>query len=214
VIPEDERLSRPGMAEIARHLGGGVLWGADRLDVQVGETVVAAMGVGNFLSYVRPGCLVITPGDRADIILAVLAARLSGAFPHPAGLVLTGGLEVAPTVARLLDDWADVPLPVIGTGLPTFPTLKRLASSCRTWTPGSRPGCRPRWGFSNRGWTPDIHPGPVRPGPDRRHSGLVFEQSVHRAGQKDFTRPSCFPREARTACCAPPNRSWPGASPA
>ncbi len=178
VIPEDERLSRPGMAEIARHLGGGVLWGADRLDVQVGETVVAAMGVGNFLSYVRPGCLVITPGDRADIILAVLAARLSGAFPHPAGLVLTGGLEVAPTVARLLDDWADVPLPVIGTGLPTFPTLKRLASLVSHLDPGQQARVQAALGlFESRVDTGSIQ-ALCAPARTDAIPGLVFEQSV------------------------------------
>ena len=40
----------------------------------------------------REGDLVITPGDRADIVAGTLAAHLSGTYPAVAGLVLTGGI--------------------------------------------------------------------------------------------------------------------------
>jgi phosphate acetyltransferase len=178
VIPEDDRLSRPSMAEVARHLGGTVLWGADRMDVQVGETVVAAMSVGNFLPYVRPGCLVITPGDRADIILAVLAARLSRAFPHPAGLALTGGLEVAPAIVRLLEEWSDIPLPVIRTGAPTFPTLHRLETLVSHLDPGQQARVQAALGHFEAHADAGKLADRLAAGPEENVPGLVFEQSV------------------------------------
>ena len=178
VIPEDERLSRPSMAEVVRHLGAEVLWGAERLDVQVGETVVAAMSVGNFLNYVRPGCLVITPGDRADIILAVLAARVSGAFPHPAGLALTGGLEVAPTVARLLSGWTDIPIPVIRTGVPTYPTLHRLDSLVSRLDPGQQGRVQAALGHFEAHADAGGLAARLAARADEAVPGLVFEQSV------------------------------------
>ncbi|MDQ7832101.1 MAG: phosphate acetyltransferase [Desulfovibrionaceae bacterium] len=177
-IPEDERLSRPSMAEVARHLEADVLWGGDRLDVQVGETVVAAMSVGNFLDYVRPGCLVVTPGDRADIILAVLAARASGAFPHPAGLALTGGLEVAPAIGRLLEGWSDIPLPVIRTGAPTFPTLHRLEGLVSRLDPGQQGRVQAALGHFEAHADAGELARRLAARSDEAVPGLVFEQSV------------------------------------
>ncbi|MEF3697971.1 phosphate acetyltransferase [Desulfolutivibrio sp.] len=177
-IPEDERLSRPSMAEVARRLGADVLWGGDRLDVQVGETVVAAMSVGNFLDYVRPGCLVVTPGDRADIILAVLAARASGAFPHPAGLALTGGLEVAPSIVRLLSGWADIPIPVIRTGMPTSPTLHRLEGLVSRLDPGQQGRVQAALGHFEAHADAGGLAQRAAADTDAAMPGLVFEQSV------------------------------------
>ncbi|KUG28055.1 phosphate acetyltransferase [hydrocarbon metagenome] len=177
-IPEDERLSRPSMAEVARHLEADVLWGGERLDVQAGETVVAAMSVGNFLNYVRPGCLVVTPGDRADIILAVLAARASGAFPHPAGLALTGGLEVAPSIVRLLSGWADIPIPVIRTSAPTSPTLHRLESLVSRLDPGQQGRVQAALGHFEAHADARELARRLTAGTDETVPGLVFEQSV------------------------------------
>lgn len=178
IIPEDFRLSRPSLAEIARHLSAKVLWGGDRLDVQAGETVVAAMGAGNFLSYVRPECLVVTPGDRADIILAALAARVSGAFPHPSGVVLTGGLEPAATIRKLLGEWADIPMPVLLTDTPTYPTLRRLDSLESRLGPGEPRRIQAALGiFESR---VDVAAIQDLCAPARTDAipGLVFEQSV------------------------------------
>ena len=50
------------------------------------------MGLEHFLERIADGDLVITPGDRADIVAGSLAAHLSGTYPAVAGLVLTGGL--------------------------------------------------------------------------------------------------------------------------
>lgn len=178
LIPEDDRLSRPAMAEVARHLEATVLYGADRMDVPVGETVVAAMEVGNFLDHVKPGCLVVTSADRADIILAVLAARLSGAFAHPSGLALTGGLPLPASVVRLLDAWADIPIPVMRTGMITFPTLTRLASLESRLDPGQQARVQAALGhFEAHADTAPLVAG-LAAGPEANVPGLVFEQSV------------------------------------
>jgi phosphate acetyltransferase len=60
------------------------------------------MEVPDFLNFVEDGCLIITSGDRSDIILASLAADASASFPRVAGLLLTGGLQPGENVQRLL----------------------------------------------------------------------------------------------------------------
>ena len=81
---------------------------------------VAAMKLPNYLDHVVDGALVVTPGDRADVILGTFASRLSSTYPNVAALILTGGLEPDPQVLRLIDGLADVPLPVLAVDGDTY----------------------------------------------------------------------------------------------
>ena len=91
VIPEDDTLGKPSINDVRRWLGADVLYGHSGLQSLVDNYLVAAMQIGNFLSYIEKGSLIITPGDRSDIILSSLASRLSSSYPDIAGIVLTGG---------------------------------------------------------------------------------------------------------------------------
>jgi phosphate acetyltransferase len=88
-IPEEPALSAPTVAQIADTLGAEVLLGdhaglsRDALGFVVGGAMLPA-----FLPALTPGCLVITPGDRADLIIGALAAHSAGS-PPIAGLLLT-----------------------------------------------------------------------------------------------------------------------------
>jgi len=125
-IPEEPLLSLPTLADVAEGLGARVLGGAGGLMRHVSGYTVAAMHVEGFLERVVPGSLVITPGDRSDIIVACLASSRARDATSIAGLVLTGGMTPAPPVQRLIEglDW-DVP--VLLAGEDTFPTAKRVS---------------------------------------------------------------------------------------
>jgi len=112
-IPEDATLGKPTVADVTKWLGAQVLYGQDQLDTPIDDYIVAAMQVGNFLEYIKKGALVITPGDRADVVLACYASRLSTAYQDVAGIVLTGGIEPTPSIKKLIDGWTGVPLPVL-----------------------------------------------------------------------------------------------------
>ena len=126
VIPEMASLGKPSVAEVQKWLGAEVLYGQDRLETLVDDYVIAAMQVGNFLDYVGKSSLVITPGDRSDIILSTFASRSSAAFPDVAGLVLTGGLRPSKNVAKLIEGWTGVPLPVLLVKDHTYKTAQVL----------------------------------------------------------------------------------------
>ena len=112
-IPEDATLGKPTVADVTKWLGAQVLYGQDQMDTPIDDYIVAAMQVGNFLDYIKKGALVITPGDRADLVLACYASRLSTTYQDVAGIVLTGGLEPHPSIKKLIDGWSGVPLPVL-----------------------------------------------------------------------------------------------------
>jgi phosphate acetyltransferase len=88
------------------------------------HVVVGAANVPTFLEYLTDGCLVVTPGDRADLIVAVAAAHASGQAAV-AGVVLTLGLRPEPQVAALLEHIGPT-LPVISVGRETFDAVKAL----------------------------------------------------------------------------------------
>lgn len=126
VIPEMESLGKPSVAEVQKWLGAEVLYGKDRLETLVDDYLIAAMQVGNFLDYIGKNSLIITPGDRSDIILSAFASRSSASFPDVSGLVLTGGLRPSKNVAKLIEGWTGVPLPVLLVQDHTYKTAQVL----------------------------------------------------------------------------------------
>jgi phosphate acetyltransferase len=129
VIPEDPILARPTVREIAGALGADMLGGdAAWLDGDVENIKVAAMELPHFLEHLQEGSLVITPGDRSDIILGTFAADRSNRYPRVAGLVLTGGLKPAPQVQRLIEGLKVSPLPVLSVPTDTFTTAMNVSN--------------------------------------------------------------------------------------
>ena len=128
VIPEDEALGKPSINDVRRWLDADVLYGHSGLQSLVDNYVVAAMQIGNFLEYIRPGSLIITPGDRSDIILSSLASRLSSSYPDISGIVLTGGLNMSNNVHKLIEGWTGVPVPVLACKGHTYQTVQQLNS--------------------------------------------------------------------------------------
>jgi len=123
VLPETEALAKPTIGEIYKMLQTELLCGeADALNQVVSNYKVAAMEVPDFLNYVEDGCLIITAGDRSDIILASLAADVADSFPRVAGLLLTGGLKPAENVQRLLFGLRRSKVAVLCTQRDTFQT--------------------------------------------------------------------------------------------
>jgi phosphate acetyltransferase len=120
VLPEDPALGHPTVSQIAAELDAEIVAGADAgLQDEVRAIRVAAMSVEHFLEDIVDGTLVIVPGDRADIVLASLAASAFPTLPAVAGVVLTGSYELAPPIRRLL---SDAPFPVLRVPTRTYPT--------------------------------------------------------------------------------------------
>ena len=168
-IPEEPLLERPTVREIASALGAELISGnAAWLDGDVKHFKIAAMGLPNFLDHLEDGDLVITPGDRADIILGTLAADRSVRYPRIAGLVLTGNLKPAPQVQRLIDGLTASPVPVLSVKTDTFTTAMRVS------------GVRPSLTAENRRKTAAVL-GIVESSVDIQ--GLLERVSVERSGR-------------------------------
>lgn len=129
VLPAHPMLDKPTVGEIRRALGAEMIYGdAHRLDREVTYYKIAAMELPNFLDHLEEGSLVITPGDRSDIMVGTLAADAATSYPGVAGIVLTGGFKPAPQVARLLAGLRRSPVPILSVKTDTFATATRVDS--------------------------------------------------------------------------------------
>jgi phosphate acetyltransferase len=127
-IAENVTLSKPSICEIATALGATFISGEDECSKrEVTDYKVAAMELPNFLSYIKEGTLVITPGDRSDILLGSLVADASTTFPHIAGIVLTGGLKPAEKVQKLIDGFGKSKMPILSVDADTFTTTIKVS---------------------------------------------------------------------------------------
>ena len=70
VLPDEPALSAPTVAQITHALGGKVLLGDDSgLARDALDFVFGGAMLPNFLGALTPGCMVVTPGDRADLVV-------------------------------------------------------------------------------------------------------------------------------------------------
>jgi phosphate acetyltransferase len=86
VIPDEESLGKPTVGEVAEILGAEVLYGQEQLNRHVYNFTVAAMQLRNLLPRIERGSLIITPGDRADVIVACLATVSSASMENISGV--------------------------------------------------------------------------------------------------------------------------------
>lgn len=126
-IPYNKTLNNPTVSEIVRELNGEVLFGASGLNKQVGSYGVGAMQLRNHLQHIGEDNLVVTPGDRADIVLGALQANISKNYPNVSGIVLTGGLIPEDTILKLIDGLTEV-VPIISVQSGTFETVNKIAN--------------------------------------------------------------------------------------
>ena len=125
-IPDDPTIAKATMYDVKKSLGAEVLYGANRLDTMVGSYIIAAMHIDNFLKYVEKDQLIITPGDRTDILLAAICTRMSSAKPDIAGVLLTGGMRPPQPICELIEGWTNSPLPILMTDMLTYQSVMAL----------------------------------------------------------------------------------------
>lgn len=107
-IPVVKSLDSPTFKEIVKELDGKLLFGEKNINNQVESFSVGAMQLRNYLQHITEKGLVITPGDRADVILGALQANQSINYPSISGIILTGGIIPEDTIMKLIEGLSDI----------------------------------------------------------------------------------------------------------
>ncbi len=136
VIPENIVLQSPTIHEVADHLEADVLYGQDLMEKQVYRYSVAAMQLQNYLPHITENCLVITPGDRGDIILSALQAHQSQNYPPISGILMTTRLLPEESIKKLLDGLPSL-VSILSVESNTYKTVAKLGLLTSYITPES-----------------------------------------------------------------------------
>ena len=127
VVPKVNFLAYPTVKEVVEELNGNVLFGEQFLDNSIGSFSTGAMQLRNYLTRIKENALVITPGDRADIILGALQANASSNYPKISGIILTGGLIPETSILKLIEGVQST-IPIISVKGGTFGISNKIGN--------------------------------------------------------------------------------------
>jgi len=137
-LPEIPLLSAPTVGELMESVEGTLTAGDPALLSREAEGVmVGAMSMEHLLDRLHDGAVVITPGDRSDVLLGLVSAHAAASFPSLSAVILNGGFTPAPQVTRLVEGLGQR-LPIITTSLGTFATASRAAETQGMLSTGSQ----------------------------------------------------------------------------
>ncbi len=105
VMPYQKVLSSPTISEVSEELGIDFMHGRENSHNIVNKVVVGAMEPHEAWNYIEDGTLIITPGDREDMILMAMSSYLlesKTASSRIAGIVLTGGIMPHSSIRNLI----------------------------------------------------------------------------------------------------------------
>ncbi len=126
-IPVISSLNNPTVQEIVNELNANVLFGSAYLNNQTSNFSVGAMQLCNYLVHLKESSLVITPGDRADIILGALQANESVNYPSIAGIILTGNILPEKSILKLIEGLSPI-VPIIAVEEGTYYITNKIGS--------------------------------------------------------------------------------------
>ena len=132
VLPHEKLLSHPTMDLIRDELRAELLNPPTPLHELVNDVVVGAMGAQNAVQFFKPGVLLITPGDREDIVLAACTEIDPQTPEKMAGIVLTGGLRPGASVLKAIQSMS---IPVLLAQADSY----QVASKVHNLTVKTRP---------------------------------------------------------------------------
>ncbi|PAV26264.1 phosphate acetyltransferase [Tamilnaduibacter salinus] len=128
-IPWQPELLAPRTLDVARDIDADILHEGDLNQRRIQRVTVCANTIPNMVETLRPGTLVVTPGDREDIIVTTALAALNGV--PLSGLLLTGGLTPDERTLEVARGAFQTGLPVMRIDTNTYETARRLATLSR-----------------------------------------------------------------------------------
>jgi len=111
VLPYDPMLARPTIKQIIEETDFELVSGRDCLERSISQVMVGAMEPHDAVKYITDDSLMITPGDREDIIMTVLSCfrEKDDKRLKVSGIVLSGGIMPELQVMSLLEK-AEIPV--------------------------------------------------------------------------------------------------------
>ncbi|MEW5837876.1 MAG: phosphate acetyltransferase [Pseudomonadota bacterium] len=123
-IPHKPEFLHPRTQDIVAVLQARVLHPGDMAARRVRQNLIIARSVPHIVHLLKPGALIMSPGDRDDVMMAVALATMNG-IPL-AGLLLTSDAEPDPSISQLCQKAFSSELPVLMTAYNSFESASLL----------------------------------------------------------------------------------------
>lgn len=110
-IPVERHLMQPNLNQIVEEVEGRWLNGEHHgRKERINKVIIGAMAAKGLVDYLQRGTLIITPGDREDILLGAIAAEAVAGEPIVSGIILTRNVLPHP---KLMEMIAKTRIPVV-----------------------------------------------------------------------------------------------------
>ncbi|GLW06056.1 phosphate acetyltransferase [Microtetraspora sp. NBRC 13810] len=191
VIPEKPSLAAPTVRQVAAAARATLVQGGDDgMQRDVLGFVFGGATLPVFLDHLKDGDMVVTPGDRADVLLGSLASD-SAQVVRPAGVMLTLGEKPASNVRALTARLAPE-MPVLSAGGDSFSVAALLAGLEGRITPGDHRKIEAALGHFAAHVDADTLAGHIEPARSERITSKMFEHMLverGRAGRRHIVLP-------------------------
>lgn len=117
-------LIAPRIMDISNYLEAKIINAGEMEHRRFRSVAFCARSVSNLVSYLVPGRLIVTPGDRTDIIIAACLSALNGT--KLGALILTNGFEPSKQVWDLCQQALNAGLPVLSVPWDTWQTSRHI----------------------------------------------------------------------------------------
>ncbi|MEA3315501.1 MAG: phosphate acyltransferase, partial [Campylobacterota bacterium] len=128
-LPQKDELEYLTIEQIKDNINCKYIFGKkEYLQKHIKSTKIACMSVENFIKHIQGDDLIITSGDRVDIIMAILTLYHTTNYPNISAIILTGGLKLDKTIKSLLESFNHLAIPILSTNEDTYTTTKKIDS--------------------------------------------------------------------------------------
>lgn len=125
LLPLEHSLSSPNLSQIVQEIGG--TWIVPRVQgrsQRARHIIVGAMSAQRIFDYLQEDTLIITPGDREDLLFSLIAASEASDVPKISGIILSNGLMPS---ERILSMLRQIGVPAVATERECFETTRRIS---------------------------------------------------------------------------------------
>ncbi|HTB62310.1 MAG TPA: AAA family ATPase [Opitutales bacterium] len=125
-IPLQKPLTAPNLSQVVDEISGRWLNGrAQGLNERVTRIVIGAMTAKGVMDYLQPGVLMLTPGDRDDILLSAIAQASLTGKKIVSGIILTRNIMPHP---KLLEMLHQTNIPVVVTDDESYAVASKIVN--------------------------------------------------------------------------------------
>ncbi len=123
-VPYNLDLVAPRASDLAKHLRARIINAGEMNTRRLRKVTFCARSIPNMVTHIKTDSLLVTSGDRSDVIVSACLAAMNGV--KIGALLLTGGYEPEPEVLKLCEQAFETGLPVFLIDTNTWQTALNI----------------------------------------------------------------------------------------